>query len=107
MYKDWNRRHNGILHISDYKHQPDTFNPYTSLVDAFYFLQTKFIIYIMNSIKFNYYIPRKYFYKKENVWKFTKPSGKDVMQIGTIEDIQKFFILAKFEDEQSEKENFS
>ena len=41
-------------------------------------------------IKFNYYIPRKYFDKKENIWKFTKPSGKDVMQIGTIEDIQKF-----------------
>ena len=44
----------------------------------------------MIDIKFNYYIPRKYFDKKENIWKFTKPSGKDVMQIGTIEDIQKF-----------------
>lgn len=44
----------------------------------------------MNNIKFNYFIPRKYFDKKENVWKFTKPSGKDVMQIGAIEDIQKF-----------------
>ena len=43
----------------------------------------------MKSIKFNYYIPRKYFDKKENVWKFTKPSSKDVMQIGAIEDIQK------------------
>ena len=41
-------------------------------------------------IKFNYYIPRKYFNKKENAWSFSKPSGKDVMQIGTIEDIQKF-----------------
>ena len=44
----------------------------------------------MKALKFNYFIPRKYFDKKENVWKFTKPSGKDVMQIGTIEDIQKF-----------------
>ena len=41
-------------------------------------------------IKFNYFIPRKYFNKKENAWSFSKPSGKDVMQIGTIEDIQKF-----------------
>ena len=44
----------------------------------------------MNSIKFNYYIPRKFFDKKKNAWSFSKPSGKDVMQIGTIEDIQKF-----------------
>ena len=38
----------------------------------------------MNSIKFNYYIPRKFFDKKKNAWSFSKPSGKDVMQIGTI-----------------------
>ena len=37
MDMDWNRRHNGILHISDYKHQPDTFIPYHRLVDAFLF----------------------------------------------------------------------
>ena len=43
----------------------------------------------MKALKFNYYIPKKYFDKKENIWKFTKPSSKDVMQIGTIEDIQK------------------
>ena len=41
-------------------------------------------------IKFNYYIPRKFFDKKKNAWSFSKPSGKDVMQVGTIEDIQKF-----------------
>lgn len=41
-------------------------------------------------IKFNYYIPRKFFDKKKNAWSFSKPSGKDVMQLGTIEDIQKF-----------------
>ena len=41
-------------------------------------------------IKFNYYIPRKFFDKKKNTWSFSKPSGKDVMQLGTIEDIQKF-----------------
>ena len=45
---------------------------------------------MIKALKFNYFIPRKYFDKKENIWKFTKPSGKDVMQLGTIEDIQKF-----------------
>ena len=44
----------------------------------------------MKALKFNYYIPRKFFDKKKNAWSFSKPSGKDVMQIGTIEDIQKF-----------------
>ena len=36
MDKEGNRRHNGILYISDYKHQPDTFSPYPRPVDAFY-----------------------------------------------------------------------
>ena len=44
----------------------------------------------MKALKFNYYIPRKFFDKKKNAWSFSKPSGKDVMQVGTIEDIQKF-----------------
>ena len=36
MDKEGNRRHNGILYMSDYKHQPDTFIPYPRPVDAFY-----------------------------------------------------------------------
>ena len=45
---------------------------------------------MIKALKFNYYIPSKYFSKKKNAWCFTYPSGKDTMQIGTIEDIQKF-----------------
>lgn len=51
MDEDWNRRHNGILHISDYKHQPDTSSPYPRPVDAFLLNIIKnFIIWNMMKI---------------------------------------------------------